>query len=193
METGRAKLSYANVMATLGVFIALGGTGYAISELEKNEVTSKHVKNNGIKNKDLADNSITSPKVLNGSLLGEDFAPGQLPQGPKGPQGPEGPQGEEGLQGEQGLSGATNVTVRTGADVTVDANDTNAATADCQAGERATGGGWEVVGGNLAIIDYANRPMQVPGETPVSWLVELYNPSGSNSSTARPYVICASP
>lgn len=36
----RSKLSYANVMATLAVFIALGGGAYAIS-LSKNSVKSK--------------------------------------------------------------------------------------------------------------------------------------------------------
>lgn len=107
MGTLRANLSYANVMATLAVFIAAAtGGAYAADELlGKDDVTSKHVKNGGIKSKDIADNAVLSPKVANGSLLDEDFAPGQLPQGPHGPQGEQGPQGEEGPQGEQGIQG----------------------------------------------------------------------------------------
>ena len=79
-----------NVVAYLALFVALGGSAYAAIELEKNDVTSKHIKNGGIKNKDIADNAVTSPKVANGSLLGEDFAAGQLPAGQQGDQGPAG-------------------------------------------------------------------------------------------------------
>ena len=92
-------------MGALALFVALGGTAYAAIELEKDDVTSKHIKNAGVKGKDIADNAVTSPKVANGSLLGEDFAAGQLPQGERGLQGERGVQGERGLQGQQGVAG----------------------------------------------------------------------------------------
>ena len=101
--------SHATVVAYLGLFVALGGTGYAISELEKDGVTSKHLKDGGVKTKDIADDAVTSPKVQDGSLLGEDFAADQLPQGPRGEQGPQGergPQGEQGFRGPPGEPGA---------------------------------------------------------------------------------------
>ena len=85
-----------NVIGYLALFVALSGTAWAATELDKNEVKSKHIKNRGVKTKDLANNAVTSPKVADGSLLGEDFAAGQLPQGPQGDVGPRGPQGEPG-------------------------------------------------------------------------------------------------
>jgi hypothetical protein len=43
--------------------------------------------------KKLKKGAVTSSKVKNGSLLSEDFASGQLPQGPQGPQGAQGERG----------------------------------------------------------------------------------------------------
>jgi hypothetical protein len=69
----------------LALFLVVaGGTAWAAGELGKNDVTSKHIKNGAVKTKDLKNNAVTSPKVADGSLLGEDFASGELPQGPRG-------------------------------------------------------------------------------------------------------------
>jgi hypothetical protein len=77
----RRHLSFANVTSVLALFVALGGVGYAASQLPKNSVGSKQIKNGQVKAKDLREGSVTSPAVANGSLLGEDFAAGQLPAG----------------------------------------------------------------------------------------------------------------
>jgi hypothetical protein len=76
----RLKLTYANVVSTLCLFILLGGSSYAAIRLGKNAV----------KGKNIAANAVTSPKVKNGSLLAQDFKAGQLPRGPQGPQGAKG-------------------------------------------------------------------------------------------------------
>jgi hypothetical protein len=64
-----AKLTYANVIATLALFVALGGVGYAASKLPKNSVHTKQ----------LANSSVTSPKVKDGTLGRADLAAGVLP------------------------------------------------------------------------------------------------------------------
>ena len=76
-----------NVVGYIALFVALSGTAWAASELDKNEVKSKHIGKGQVKTKDLGKNSVTSPKVADGSLLSEDFASGQLPAGPQGEQG----------------------------------------------------------------------------------------------------------
>lgn len=48
MERLRGKLTYANVMATIAVFIALGGGAYALS---RGEVKSKHIARDAVKAK----------------------------------------------------------------------------------------------------------------------------------------------
>jgi hypothetical protein len=88
-------LSYSNVMATLGVFIALGGASYAAVALPANSVSAKQLRKN----------AVTSAKVKDGSLRRGDLASGAL-QGLQGPQGPVGPQGSVGPKGDTGQNGA---------------------------------------------------------------------------------------
>ena len=42
------RLSYANVMATIAVFIALGGGAYAALKVPKDSVGNKQLKNNAV-------------------------------------------------------------------------------------------------------------------------------------------------
>jgi hypothetical protein len=87
------RLSYSNVMATIAVFVALGGTGVAAVSLSRNSVGSKQIRRGAVKTSELARNAVRSSKVKNGSLFARDFALGQLPSGPKGDTGPTGPVG----------------------------------------------------------------------------------------------------
>jgi len=85
-------------IACIALMVALSGTGYAVTALPRNSVGTAQLKKN----------AVNSAKVKAGSLLGSDFAPGQIPvgvQGTQGPQGPQGPQGETGPQGPQGETG----------------------------------------------------------------------------------------
>jgi hypothetical protein len=116
----RSRLSYANVMATLALFVALGGSSYAALQLPRASVGTAQ----------LEANAVTSPKVKPGSLMLSDFrrsersrlrgargrhgaqgppgTPGaQGVPGPEGPQGLRGPQGEPGLQGLPGPTEGT--------------------------------------------------------------------------------------
>lgn len=78
------RVSYANVMSTIAVFIALGGTSYAAVTLKKGSVTSREVKDQ--------------------SLQSEDLAPGVIGSGPAGARGPRGADGPTGPPGERGPS-----------------------------------------------------------------------------------------
>ena len=100
MAALRTHLTYANVMATVAVFCAIGGTAWALSA---NSVGSRQLKPKAVKTSDLAPNAVTSPKVKNGSLRRQDFAAGQIPAGDQGPVGPTGPQGNQGNQGPSAL------------------------------------------------------------------------------------------
>ncbi|MFP5364127.1 MAG: hypothetical protein ACLGI5_15520 [Thermoleophilia bacterium] len=98
----RERLTYANMMSTVAVMIALGGTSYAAITLPKNSVGTHQ----------LRDNSVTTAKVRNNTLLRRDFKKGQLdgiagPAGPAGPAGAPGPAGATGPAGAPGPAGAT--------------------------------------------------------------------------------------
>ena len=98
----RNRISFANTISLIALFVALGGTSYAVTQIDKNSVRSKHIRNGQVKRGDLARNAVNSSKVRNGTLLAQDLAAGQLPRGAQGVQGP---QGERGLQGDQGPAG----------------------------------------------------------------------------------------
>ena len=109
----RFRITYANVMATIAVFIALGGTSYALAvgtigsrELKDNGVRSKDIRNNGVRGKDVRAGAIRSSDVANFSLLAKDFARNQLPAGSQGPKGDPGPQGPKGDAGQPGPTAA---------------------------------------------------------------------------------------
>jgi hypothetical protein len=86
----RDHLTYANVMASIAVFIALGGSSYAAlritgQNVPKDALTGADIKN--LTGKDIRNNSLTGQDIADGRLLAKDFAPGQLPSGERGPQG----------------------------------------------------------------------------------------------------------
>ena len=101
----RRHLSYANVMATIAVFVALGGSSYAAITLHENSVRSAHIGDGQVKNSDLAKNAVTSANVRNRSLLAQDFKFGELPRGAKGRPGRDGAAGPDGQKGPAGADG----------------------------------------------------------------------------------------
>ncbi len=63
------RLSYSNVVASLALFVALGGSAYAIS---KNSVESKHIVNDAVKSKDLKDEDVRTEDVQDEDLTADD-------------------------------------------------------------------------------------------------------------------------
>ena len=68
MKTHKSKLSYANVMATIAVFIALGGGAYAAIKIPKKSVGTKQLKANVTAPK-IADGAVTAPKIGAGQAV----------------------------------------------------------------------------------------------------------------------------
>lgn len=63
MHQLRSRLTYANITATIALFMALGGGAYAATQLPKNSVGSQQLKKD----------SVTGAKVRDGSLTGSDI------------------------------------------------------------------------------------------------------------------------
>ncbi len=81
------------VVALFALFVALGGTGYAIATLPANSVGTKQLKRSAVTAKKLHKNAVNSRKVKDFSLRAKDFKLGQLPAGAKGDKGDRGPVG----------------------------------------------------------------------------------------------------
>jgi hypothetical protein len=90
MRTLRGKLTYANVISTLCLFMLLGGGAYAAkTQLAKNSVGTKQIKNN----------AITGKKIKNGTIDAGELTPATVTalKGAKGDTGAVGPEGPIGL------------------------------------------------------------------------------------------------
>jgi hypothetical protein len=121
----RPRLTYANLMSSLAVFLALGGSAYALSansvgskELKKNAAGPKHIKNPGVRAFNIAPNHVRARHIQTDHVRTRHIAPGAVteesladgvavsgPQGPKGDQGESGPQGPVGPKGDKGDPG----------------------------------------------------------------------------------------
>lgn len=130
----RRRLSYANVIATLALFVALGGSSYAAlavtgddvvdgsissRDVEDGSLGGIDVRNGSIRGADVRDRSLTGRDIQNGSLSAHDLNPAALatiaelarqaqPDAPR--EGAPPPResdaaGERGPQGERGTAG----------------------------------------------------------------------------------------
>jgi hypothetical protein len=151
-----------------------------------------------------------SPKVLK-QLRGQNSKAAGIPgpQGPKGEAGPAGSRGEPGAPGAKGetgergakgengangTSGATNVVVRYAEAITPSGSYSHAQ-ANCNPGERATGGGVLVWNGSNANVAFYGGAVPVPdtqGATPTGEWAQWTNGSPV-TDTFRLYVTCVSP
>lgn len=124
MRLPTLPLTYANVMATIAVFVSLGGTSYAALV-----VTGANIKDGSLTGTDVRNSSLTGTDLRNGSIglldiadtaeaalrgrVGDAGPPGAAgstgaagAKGDTGPIGPRGIQGETGSQGAPGTPGA---------------------------------------------------------------------------------------
>jgi hypothetical protein len=85
LKTLRGKLTYANVISTLCLFLVLGGaSAFAATQLAKNSVGAKQLKKGAVTPAKL---SVAAKHTLTGAA------------GKDGARGPEGPRGKDGAQG----------------------------------------------------------------------------------------------
>jgi hypothetical protein len=202
----RPRLSFASVVALLALFVALGGTAYALS-IPKHSVGTRQLKDGAVTKPKLRADAVDSSRVLDGALLARDFRAGQLPAGPPGPPGDKGDKGD---QGDQGVPGPTVVsddllnaaTLGSDGKLYVPAFSTwivtttfstpggsfATGTATCPAGlPYVLGGGYDVSDsiGNLFNV-MQNRPLGAGN----GWLVRMRS-GAQNSFTTEVWAICA--
>jgi hypothetical protein len=166
----RSKLTYANVIATLALFLAMaGGTAFAASQFGKETIGGRSIKKESI-----------GPAKLNAA------AKATL-TGPKGATGATGASGPSGPQGPAGPAGATKIDVQVGPEA-------NGSEAHCPTGQVAVGGGG--IAGNVETFLWENAPLTggnvaTSGGRPDGWIAAAEAEGTEEPVTA--YVLCASP
>jgi hypothetical protein len=73
LSSFRQRLSYSNVTATVALFIALGGTSYAVIRVDSGDVVD-----NSLRSADMRDNSVRGRDIRDRTLHGRDVRPNGL-------------------------------------------------------------------------------------------------------------------
>jgi hypothetical protein len=66
----RERLTYANVMSSIAVFLVLGGAAFAAVQLPKNSVGTKQLKKNAVTKAKIKKNAVTTAKIKNDAVTG---------------------------------------------------------------------------------------------------------------------------
>lgn len=82
----RSKLTYSNVIATMALFIALGGVAVAATQLPRNSVGAKQLKRGAVTAAKIRKQAVNSAKlapksVINGKLAENSVGPGNIGNG----------------------------------------------------------------------------------------------------------------
>jgi hypothetical protein len=178
LRTVRPRLTYANVTATLALFVALGGGAYAAATLPRNSVGTRQLKRGAVTtaklhkravtNSKLRKNAVTSSKVRNNSLTGSDINESTLGAVPSAAI----------------ATGLAHVTYKAVSGV-APAGDVGTATATCDAGQHALGGGAKV---DDVINSFILDDFPTAGGT--GWTTRVGNGSTGNTAFTA-YAVCA--
>jgi len=179
MRKLRHRLSPSFVISCAALFVALGGTGYAVVVLPANSVGTKQLKKN----------AVNSAKIRDASLRARDFAKGQLPAPPPGAQGVQGPPGQQGAEGRPGFSSLRYIR---GEWIALPPSDEASDEILCPEGEHVVGGGvlsnYNESGDPVMTAGYVNSSF--PPDTS-SWFVSVWNPTDDPDFAFQAWAVCA--
>jgi Collagen triple helix repeat (20 copies) len=99
--------SYSNVLATIALFVALGGSSYAaVTQIARNSVSTTQVRDRSLLARDFKRGQLNRATAGPQGQAGEVGPAGVAgPEGPPGPAGPAGPAGAAGPVGQPGPAG----------------------------------------------------------------------------------------
>lgn len=211
MRTWRTHMTYANLMATLALFVALGGTGYAAttivsSQIASGAVTKAKIANGAVSAPKLAKSSVTSAKLANRAVTGGKLADGAVGTGKLAARsvglGQITPGSLDASVFAAGQSPGINqskirLQVRT---LSLPAGQSSSLSAECPAGSIMLGGGFNAPGptvpGNLTTAQalvlgsYPTPPSSAAGYT--GWTVSAAAASGAPASV-QIFAVCSAP
>jgi hypothetical protein len=214
----RPRLTFANVVSVLALFVALGGTAAAVTQLPANSVGTKQLKQSAVTGGKIHGNAIKSGKVGDDSLTGDDIEESSLKTVPYAHQADDaanailaqhaGTAGNAETAGNANQLGGTdaasylrNRVIET-SDTATDTTDVKTTFALCPGGRVPIGGGGAIINVNDANTNKISTHESYPGQFLVDgvykpgWRVTAQENTGSGGTgsddwTLRVIVICA--
>jgi hypothetical protein len=202
----RQHATYGNVTATLALFVALGGSAYAVAQFPANSVGSRQLKKNAVTTAKIKNSAVTGAKVRRNSLTGADIREstlGQVPSAAAANTATTATNATNATNASRATT-ATNAGHATTATSATTASRANAMelvtyksvdvplpgsavaaalTAPCNAGQHVLGGGVELaLPASETVVD------QFPAED-TGWTARVTN-SSATASTVTVYAIC---
>jgi hypothetical protein len=164
------------IVASTALMVALGGTGYAATQLPAKSVGQAQLRNGAVGNLQLRDRAITRGKLHTGAVTSTAIRDGSIQPAD--------------LAKAARTAAASTVHQTSGDPIAPGA--VGAVSAACDPGERATGGGGGFAGPAVT-NDKMVDSIPVGDERPlVRWRVSLFN-GGTAPRTPVAYVLCVSP
>jgi hypothetical protein len=172
----RPRLTYANVTATLALFVALGGGAYAATALPAHSVGSKQLKNNAVVTGKIKNNSVSGAKLLDNSLAGADVNESTLAKVPSAA-----------IADRAATAAALDtVTYKTAAGTAASSSAANVATATCDSGQHVIGGGVKVSTPGIGVINDS-----YPDSSNTAWTAHVGNGSSGSSAASLTFTVYA--
>jgi hypothetical protein len=163
-RSNRWRPRYANVTATVALFVALGGGAYAAGALPARSVGPKQLTKNAVGRSNIKKNAVDSSKVADGSLTGADINEMSLEQVPSS-------------------AAIGKVSYKTATSTAPAGGTVASATVSCDAGDHVVGGGGKMDDPNTSfVID------TYPDAANTAWTVRAAASSVPVNFTA--YAIC---
>ncbi|HEX7060010.1 MAG TPA: hypothetical protein VF176_09190 [Solirubrobacterales bacterium] len=213
MKQIRKRLTYANVMSSIAVFLMIGG-GAAFAALGKNTVGTKQLKPNAVTKSKLKKNAVVTAKIADQAVAAGKIANGAVGADKLGNAAvttdkladgavTTGKLGNAEITTDKLADGAVTasklgtITVETET-VSVANGADGSANVDCPSGQRAISGGgaWDIFAANLSFL--SSRPIRsstdtsqmADGEVAGGWRSSGHNASGGAVSI-HVWVLCA--
>jgi hypothetical protein len=162
----RPRLTYANVTATLALFVALSGGAYAATALPANSVGSKQLKKSAVETADIKNNAITGTKLKLSTMA-------KMPSA---------------VNADHAAAAAAvdKLTYKTATASAPASSAANAATATCDSGQHVVGGGVKLDSAAVGVVNDS-----YPDSSGTAWTAHVGNASNGNSAAPFNFTVYA--
>jgi hypothetical protein len=148
----RSRLTYANIVATLALFVALSGGAYAAATLPRNSVGAKQLRKKAVTRVKIMNRAVTSAKIAANAVTGFHVVESTLAKVPVAAAADHATSADTASSAGSAALSRLDYESKT---VTVPSGGTITASVSCPSGFYATGGGARVSNDNDAYVNHS--------------------------------------